>query len=128
VEKRVFPPFQALVEQGNISGMAAYQALCDEAEKSPDAFWGRLARENLNWTKPFTQVLDSSQAPFYKWFPDGELNVSANCLDKHLGTPTADKTAIIFESDDGTVTKVSYRELHARVCEFANGLKSLGYK
>ncbi|WP_017525878.1 acetate--CoA ligase [Pusillimonas noertemannii] len=128
VEKRVFPPPKALVEQANISGMDAYKALCAEAEKSPDEFWGRLARENLVWSTPFSQVLDSSDAPFYKWFPDGELNVSANCLDKHLNTPRADKTAIIFESDDGKVAKVSYRELHARVCRFANGIKSLGYK
>src|SRR5690554_4903528 len=128
VEKRVFQPFEALVQQANISGMDAYRALCDEAERSPDEFWGRLARENLIWDKPFTQVLDESEAPFYKWFSDGELNVSANCLDKHLDTPTADKTAIIFESDDGKVTKITYRELHARVCEFANGIKSLGYK
>lgn len=128
VETRVFPPPKALVEQANISGMDAYRALCDEAEKSPDQFWGRMARENLVWSKPFSQVLDSSNAPFYKWFPDGELNVSANCLDKHLDTPTADKTAIIFESDDGKVTKVSYRQLHARVCEFANGIKAMGYK
>ncbi|WP_353193973.1 acetyl-coenzyme A synthetase N-terminal domain-containing protein, partial [Pusillimonas noertemannii] len=90
VEKRVFPPPKALVEQANISGMDAYKALCAEAEKSPDEFWGRLARENLVWSTPFSQVLDSSDAPFYKWFPDGELNVSANCLDKHLNTPRAD--------------------------------------
>lgn len=128
VENRVFPAFPDRVKEAAISGMPAYQALVKEAEASPDAFWGRLAKENLVWTKPFTQVLDSSEAPFYKWFPDGELNVSANCLDRHLGTPTENKTAIIFEADDGEVTRVTYRELYERVCEFANGLKSLGYK
>src|SRR5690606_2394920 len=128
VEKRVFQPFEALVEQANISGMDAYRALCEEAEKSPEQFWGRLANENLVWNKPFSKVLDSSAAPFYKWFSDGELNVSANCLDRHLDTPPADKPAIIFASADGKVTKVTYRELHARVCEFANGIASLGYK
>lgn len=127
-ENRVFQPFQNLVQGAAISGMQAYKALCDEAEKSPDEFWGRLARENLVWTKPFTQVLDESNAPFYKWFGDGEMNVSANCLDRHLDTPTANKTAIIFESDDGKVSKVTYRELHQRVCEFANGLKALGHQ
>ncbi len=128
IENRVFPPFQNLVEGAAISGMAGYKALCAEAEKSPDAFWSRLARENLKWDKPFTKVLDESEAPFYRWFGDGELNVSANCLDRHLDTPTANKTALIFESDDGKVSKVTYKELHARVCEFANGIKALGHK
>ncbi|MFW7343798.1 acetate--CoA ligase [Pollutimonas sp. H1-120] len=128
IENRVFPPFQNLVEGAAISGMEGYKALCAEAEKSPDAFWSRLARENLKWDKPFTKVLDESEAPFYRWFGDGELNVSANCLDRHLDTPTANKTALIFESDDGKVSKVTYKELHARVCEFANGIKALGHK
>ena len=127
-ENRVFQPFPNLVQGAAISGMPAYQALCKEAEDNPDAFWGRLARENLVWNTPFTQVLDESKAPFYRWFPDGELNVSANCLDRHLNTPTADKTAIIFEADDGKVNKVTYRELHQRVCQFANGLKALGHR
>ncbi|NYT59723.1 acetate--CoA ligase [Alcaligenaceae bacterium] len=127
-ENRVFPPFDNLVQGAAISGMDGYRALCDEAEKNPDEFWARLARENLNWSKPFSTVLDESEAPFYRWFGDGELNVSANCLDKHLDTPTADKTALIFESDDGKVTKISYRQLHARVCEFANGIKALGHQ
>jgi len=128
VENRVFPPFPDLVKDANISGMQAYQAMCEEARRSPDAFWGRLARENLDWITPFSQVLDESGAPSYRWFADGELNVSANCLDRHLDTPVADKTAIIFESDDGKVSTVTYRQLHARVCTFANGIKALGYK
>jgi acetyl-CoA synthetase len=77
---------------------------------------------------PFTRTLDESGAPFYKWFDDGELNVSYNCLDRNLENGNADKVAIIFEADDGAVTKVTYRELHQRVCRFANGLKSLGIK
>ena len=128
VENRVFPPFANLVKDANISGMDGYRALCDEAERSPQEFWGRLARENLIWDKPFASVLDESQAPFYKWFADGEMNVSANCLDRHLNTPTANKTAIIFEADDGRVEHVTYKQLHARVCQFANGIKALGYK
>jgi acetyl-CoA synthetase len=128
VENRVFPPFPNLVKGAAISGMGAYEALMQEFRQDPDAFWGRLARENLQWDRPFTRVLDGSQAPFYKWFGDGEMNVSANCLDKHLTTPTADKTALIFEADDGRITRVSYRELHGRVCEFANALKALGHK
>ena len=125
-ENRVFPPPEALARQAAISGMAGYNALCAEAERDYEGFWARLARENLHWSKPFSRVLDESNAPFYKWFDDGELNASYNCLDRNLENGNADKTAIIFETDDGKVTHISYRELHARVCRFANGLKSLG--
>ncbi len=128
VENRVFPPTEATVKAARISGMAAYDALCDEAGKDFEGFWARLARENVVWTKPFTRTLDESNAPFYKWFDDGELNASANCLDKHIGTPVENKTAIIFEADDGAVTKVSYQELLARVSQFANALKAQGIK
>src|SRR5690606_33460908 len=127
-ENRVFGPFERVAATANISGMDAYNALCDEARRDPNGFWERLAREHLVWDKPFTTVLDESDAPFYRWFSDGELNVSANCLDRHLGTPTANKTAIIFESDDGQVTRVTYKELHERVCRLANAISSLGYK
>ncbi|AKJ69148.1 acetate--CoA ligase [Pandoraea thiooxydans] len=127
-EQRVFAPPQALVEQANISGMAAYQALCAEAERDHEGFWARLARENVAWHRPFTKVLDQSNAPFYTWFEDGQLNVSYNCLDRNLQNGNAEKTAIIFEADDGTSTPVTYRELHQRVCRFANALKSRGIK
>ena len=100
VENRVFPPSEAQVKTARISGMAGYDALCAEADQDFEGFWARLARENLLWTKPFTRTLDSSKAPFYRWFDDGELNASANCLDRHIGTPTENKTAIIFEADD----------------------------
>ena len=108
VENRVFPPADAVVKAARISGMPAYDALCAEADKDFEGFWARLARENVVWNKPFTKTLDESNAPFYKWFDDGELNASANCLDKHIGTPVENKTAIIFEADDGAVTKVTY--------------------
>jgi len=126
-ETRVFPPSPAFVQQANVSGMAAYKAMADAAERDYEGYWANLARENIVWHKPFTKVLNDSNAPFFKWFEDGELNVSYNCLDKHLATQ-AEKTAIIFEADDGKVTRVSYRELHARVCQFANGLKSRNIK
>ena len=128
VENRVFPPPESFVRQATISGMDQYQALCAEAERDHAGFWARLAREQIQWHKPFTRTLDDSDAPFFKWFEDGELNVSYNCLDRHLGTPVENKTAIIFEADDGTVTTISYKALHKRVCQFANGLKSLGYR
>jgi len=126
VENRVFPPSEALVKAARISGMAGYEALRAEADRDFEGFWARLARENLQWTKPFTRTLDESNAPFYQWFADGELNASANCLDRHMGTPVENKTAIIFEADDGAVTKVTYKELLARVSQFANALKAHG--
>lgn len=127
-EGRVFPVSPDFASQANISGMTQYETLCAEARRDNPAFWARLAREHLDWKTPFSKVLDDSNPPFYKWFEDGTLNASWNCLDRHLGTAVADKTAIIFEADDGTVTRVTYRELHARVCRFANGLTSLGYQ
>ena len=126
-EMRVFEPSAEFVNQANVSGMPAYQALCKAAEQDYPGFWANLARETLQWKKPFTKSLDESNAPFFKWFEDGELNVSYNCLDKHLADQP-EKIAIIFESDDGKVSKVSYRELHGRVSQFANGLKSRGIK
>src|SRR5574340_349036 len=124
-ETRIFPPSPEFVAQANIPGMEAYNELCARAEKDYEGFWGKIALDNLVWKKPFTKVLDESEAPFYKWFEDGELNVSYNCLDRHLETIPY-KTAIIFEADNGEVTRVSYKELYHRVCVFANGLKKLG--
>jgi acetyl-CoA synthetase len=126
-EIRVFPPTPAFVEQANVSGMAAYTALADAALQDYEGYWAKLARDNIVWHKPFTKVLNDSKAPFYQWFEDGELNVSYNCLDKHIATQ-GDKTALIFEADDGKVTKVTYRELLARVSQFANGLKARNIK
>jgi acetyl-CoA synthetase len=126
-ETRVFAPNAALAKAANVSGMGAYEALCAEAERDFEGFWGRLAREHLQWHKPFTQVLDESNAPFYRWFADGQLNASYNCLDVQLANGNADKTAIIFEADDGRVTRITYRELHARVCQLANGIAALGF-
>ena len=88
-------------------------------------FWGDLARKSLYWHKPFTVTLDDSKAPNYRWFPDGELNVSWNCLDVHLEA-RGDKSAIIFEGEAGDVRHLSYRDLHTEVCRLANGLKQLG--
>ena len=127
-EKRVFAPSEAMVKGATISGMGAYDALCSEAEKDYEGFWARQARETLKWHKPFTRVLDESGAPFYKWFEDGQLNASYNCLDVNLTNGNAEKTAIIFEADDGTVTTITYKALHARVCRFANALKGMGVR
>ncbi|WP_265102373.1 acetate--CoA ligase [Paraburkholderia atlantica] len=106
--------------------MAAYEALVKEARTDRSGFWARLAREHLSWHRPFTKVLDEANAPFFKWFDDGLLNASYNCLDRHLHDGNANKTAIIFEADDGIVTTITYRQLHARVCRLANGLRARG--
>jgi acetyl-CoA synthetase len=127
-ESRIFEPPAEMVKNAAISGMDAYRALCDEAERDYEGFWARLARENMAWQTPFTKTLDESDAPFYKWFSDGKLNVSYNCLDRNLDNGNAEKTAVIFEADGGEVTKLTYRELHGRVGQLANGLKSLGIK
>jgi len=127
-EHRVFQPPKAFADKAAINGMEAYEKLCAEAASDYEGFWARLARENLDWHKPFTSTLDESNAPFYKWFADGQLNASYNCLDRNLENGNADKTAIIFEADDGSSTRVTYRELHERVCKFANALKSRGIK
>lgn len=126
-ESRVFPPSAEFSSTAAIPSMEAYNALCAEAASDYEGFWGRLAKEHLLWKKPFTKVLDETNPPFYKWFEDGDLNVSYNCLDRHLETQP-NKTAIIFEADDGKVTNVTYKDLHSRVCKLANGLKSLGIK
>ena len=128
IESRIFPPPAEFAAQAAIPSMAAYEKLCAEAESDYEGFWGRLAKENLSWHKPFTKILDESTAPLYKWFEDGLLNVSYNCLDVNLEKGLGDKVAVIFEADGGQVTKVTYQELHAKVCQFANALKSLGIK
>lgn len=122
-EHRIFHPAQAFVDRANVSGMAAYEKLCAAANENYEKFWADLARELIIWKKPFTKTLNDSDAPFYKWFEDGELNVSYNCLDKHLNTQP-NKIAIIFEADNGEVSRITYKELYEQVCQFANGLKT----
>jgi acetyl-CoA synthetase len=127
-EPRIYQPSAATVAAAHVSGMDAYSKLCAEAEADYEGYWARLARELVSWKAPFSQVLNSSEAPFYKWFEDGTLNVSYNCLDRNVERGLGDKTAIIFEADDGAVRKVSYRELLALVGRFANALKARGVK
>ena len=126
-ENRVFEPSRDFVAQANIK-KADCEALNAKAARDFEGFWAELARDTLIWKKPFTRTLDESDAPFYKWFDDGELNVSYNCLDRNLQNGNAERIAIIFEADDGKVTRVTYRELHSRVCKLANGLRSLGVR
>ncbi|MCE2678977.1 MAG: acetate--CoA ligase [Burkholderiales bacterium] len=127
-ETRSFEPAADFKANAAVSGMEGYNALCAEAERDYEGFWGRLAKENLSWSKPFNTVLDESNAPFYKWFEDGELNASYNCLDRNVENGNGDKVAIRFEADGGEVSLVTYKDLLARVSKLANGLKSLGIK
>jgi len=124
----LYPPPEAAVKGAHVSGIAAYDKLCAEAEADYEGYWARLAREFVAWKTPFTKVLDDSHAPFFKWFEDGTLNVSYNCLDRQVEAGLGDKTAIVFEADDGQVTKVSYAALLAKVCQLANALKARGVK
>jgi acetyl-CoA synthetase len=124
----VYPPSAAAVKGAHVSGMDAYRALAAEADADHEAFWARHARELLSWKTPFTKVLDSTDAPFFKWFEDGTLNASYNCLDRQVEAGLGEKTAIVFEADDGKVTKINYRDLLARTCQLANALKKRGVK
>ena len=127
-ELRTYQPPPSAVKGAHVSGMDAYQKLVAEAEADHEAYWARLARELLSWKKPFTKTLNASEPPFFKWFEDGTLNASYNCLDRNVERGLGDKTAIIFEADDGAVTKVSYKTLLAKVCQMANALKASGVK
>ncbi len=125
-ETHVYNPSAAAMKDAHVSGMAAYRALVAEADADHEAFWARQARELLSWKKPFTTVLNANDAPFYKWFEDGTLNASYNCLDRQVEAGLGDKVALIFEADDAKVTKVTYSELLARTCQLANALKARG--
>ena len=127
-ETHVYPPSAAAMKGAHVSGMDAYHQLVAEADADYEGFWARQARELLSWKTPFTKVLNASDAPFFKWFEDGTLNASYNCLDRQVEAGLGDKVAIIFEADDGKVTTVSYRELLARTCRLANALKARGVR
>src|SRR3954464_1324961 len=130
-ETRVFPPPKEFSRRAHIKSMAEYRKLYQESIRSPEKFWARQAKQELVWFKPWKKVLQW-KAPFAKWFVGGQLNVSVNCLDKHLQTATANKAAIIWEgepADDGKpgeVRVLTYKQLHHEVCRFANVLKHHG--
>ena len=123
-ETRRFPPSAALAASAHVGSMAAYRALCDEAQRDLPAFWAKRA-ELLAWSRPPTQVLDETKAPFYRWFGDGELNLSVSCLDRHLVTQP-DKLALVWIGEPGERRTLTYRELHAEVARTAGALRDLG--
>jgi len=123
-----YQPSDAFVKQATVSGMAAYKTLCKKAETDYEGFWAEQARRLISWKTPFTKILNQSDAPFFKWFEDGTLNASYNCLDRNIEKGHGNKTALIFEADGGEVTKITYSQLLAKTCQIANGLKSIGIK
>ena len=124
----VFSPSEEFVRQANVSGMDAYQELYDAAKADPEGFWAGLAEEKIDWFRKWDQVLDSSDAPFYKWFVGAKTNMAYNCLDRHLTTARKNKAAIIWEGEPGDERVLTYQDLARRVQQFANGLLKLGYK
>jgi acetyl-CoA synthetase len=125
---KVYPPSEASMKDACVSGMAAYEALCKQADEDYEGYWAKLARELVSWKTPFTKTLNAGGAPFFKWFEDGTLNVSYNCLDRNVEAGKGGKTAIVFEADDGKVTRATYAELLERTCRMANALKARGVK
>jgi acetyl-CoA synthetase len=123
-EERVFAPAAEFSESAHIKSLAEYEQLCDEARRDPDAFWARLATEELHWFKRWDTVL-KWDAPHAEWFVGGKLNISDNCLDRHLQTWRRNKAAIIWEGEPGDTRTLTYLQLHREVCRFANVLKRL---
>jgi len=123
-ENRSFAPTKNFVDEAKLKE-SDFKNLRKKAEENYEEYWADLARNNIHWFKDFSETLDSSNAPNYQWFSDGELNVSYNCLDVHAST-MPNKKAIIFESEDGEVQTFTYKELMEAVCVFSNGLIKLG--
>jgi acetyl-CoA synthetase len=126
-EDRLFAPPSAFSEQAYIRSVREYEQLYSKAASNPEKFWGELADQELHWFKKWDRVLDW-QPPFAKWFTGGQLNISHNCLDRHITTWRRNKAAIIWEGEPGDSRVITYGELHREVCQFANAMKSLGVK
>ncbi len=132
-EHRLFPPPREFSAAAHLKSRAEYDKLYRQSIDHPDEFWGGVARE-LHWFKPWDKVLNW-ELPFAKWFVGGKTNLSYNCIDRHIAAGRGNKTAILWEGEleaapgqGGKVRKISFTELKAEVCKFANGLKKLGVK
>ncbi|MGB7058627.1 MAG: acetate--CoA ligase [Geitlerinemataceae cyanobacterium] len=124
-EKRTFPPSPEFSQNAEISSMEAYQQLYDRAAADPERFWEELAETELHWFQKWDTVLDW-QPPVAKWFVGGKINISYNCLDRHLTTWRKNKAALIWEGEPGDSRTLTYAQLHREVCQMANVLKQLG--
>ena len=124
-ELRVFPPPKDFARQAHVKSLGQYRKLYRESIQSPEKFWSRQAKEELVWFKRWTKTLKWEE-PYAKWFIGGQLNVSHNCLDRHLGTARANKAALIWEGEPAAPGKpgeertLTYKQLHHEVCRFAN--------
>ena len=127
-EKRIFPPSKKFAENSNISTQEELLSLKKQASDNPIQFWESFAKSELDWVEPFQTVLDNENAPFLKWFKEGKLNITYNCLDRHIKRGLGGKTALIWEGEPGDSKKYTYEELLKEVCKAANGLKAIGIK
>src|SRR6478736_595973 len=125
-ENRVFPPPEEFSKQAHIKSLGEYEAMYKQSIEDPEAFWAGIAKE-LHWFKPWDKVLEWN-LPSAKWFVGGKMNLSYNCLDRHVKSDRANKTAIIWEGEPGEVRRYTFAELLGEVQRFANGLKALGIK
>jgi acetyl-CoA synthetase len=125
-ESRVFPPPEEFSQKAYIQSLEQYETLYKQSIEDPEAFWAEAARE-LHWFKPWDKVLEW-ELPHARWFAGGQMNLSYNCIDRHLDGPRRDKTALIWEGEPGEVRRLTYAELHVEVQKFANALKALGIK
>ncbi len=127
-EKRIFPPSKKFAENSNISTQEELLSLKKQASDNPIQFWESFAKSELDWFEPFQTVLDNENAPFFKWFKEGKLNITYNCLDRHIKRGLGGKTALIWEGEPGDSKKYTYEELLKEVCKAANALKAIGVK
>ncbi len=127
-EKRLFSPSKEFSEKSNIKSFEELQSLKKQSLENPIKFWESFANSEIDWFKPFQTVLDGANAPFFKWFKEGKLNITYNCLDRHIKNGIGNKTALIWEGEPGDERKYTYQELLKEVCKAGNALKSLGIK
>ncbi len=127
-ESRIFPPSKKFAENSNIRSQKEFLSLKKQALDNPTKFWESFAKSEIDWFEPFQTVLDSDNAPFFKWFKEGKINITYNCLDRHIKKGLGAKTALIWEGEPGDSKKYTYKELLKEVCKAANALKAIGVK
>ena len=127
-ENRTFPPSKEFSNSAIIKSKKDLSDLREKARKNPIEFWDSYAKTEIDWFRPYETVLDGNKAPFFKWFPEGQLNITYNCLDRHIKNGLGDKNALIWEGEPGDSKTFSYKDLLKEVCKASNALKSLGVK
>ena len=127
-ENRSFPPSKEFSNSAIIKNKKDLFDLREKARKNPIEFWDSYAKTEIDWFRPYETVLDGNKAPFFKWFPEGQLNITYNCLDRHIKNGLGDKNALIWEGEPGDSKTFSYKDLLKEVCKASNALKSLGVK